>query len=140
MVINLDITDFSLGGLNYQRKLRIEGVFFRYNDDRIEIPCDIYYYYNGIELGRNLFTSNIINERTGRPNFESNKTVVFIVDNITKVDLSGNYDVNGPIGEYDYYMDLLNRMDILVQNGITSLQNGLLSLALTNAVQNGRLD
>ena len=141
----VEIADINIEGITYKRKLNVEGSLFKFIYGRIEIPADILYYtLSDIEIGRNCFTSKKTNTRTGQKTFEAGKTVIFIVDNETFVNpLNGNYvlaDTPGAMGEYDYYMFLLNSMNLLVNNGITSLETQLLPSALNNAVNAGRLD
>lgn len=138
----LNITDITIEGVIYKRKLDIEGTFFRLKDNKIEIPADIIYYsQTDVELGRNIFNSKKINSRTGQKTFETAKTVIFVVDNETKVNpANGAYDPASTIGEYDYYMYLLNNMDILVANNIKSLEGEVLPNAINNAINYGRLD
>lgn len=141
----IEIADINIEGIVYKRKLDIEGAFFRTNLERIEIPCDILYYTpTDVLIGRSCFSSKKINPRTEQRTFEAGRTILFVVDNNTFVDpVNGTYvdnNTSGAVGEYDYYMYLLNNMNVLVGNGVTSLENQLLPIALNNAVNAGRLD
>lgn len=141
----VEIADVNIEGITYKRKLNVEGSLFKFVYGRIEIPADIIYYTpTDVQIGRNCFTSKKVNARTGQKTFEAGRTVVFVVDNETFVNpMDGSYvpnDTPGAMGEYDYYMYLLNNMNLLVANGITSLESQLLPAALNSAVNAGRLD
>jgi hypothetical protein len=140
MIINID--DIIIEGTTYKRKLDIEGTLFRLNQSKIEIPADIIYLStNDIELGRNIFNSKKVNTLTSRKTFEAGMTTVFVVDNNTKVNpATGEYDINSSMGEYDYFMYLLNNMNLLVANSITSLENELLPASINRSIAAGRLD
>jgi hypothetical protein len=141
----IDIPNTTIEGIEFKRKLLVDEAIFRLQAGRLEIPVSIYYYTTtDLLVGINLFNSKKTNERTGLLNFTQGAQPIFTVDNITKVNpLTGDYvpvDTEGAMGEYDYYMLLLNNMDMLVNNGVTSLENQLLPSSLLRAIAAGRLD
>ena len=143
--MELTITPLIVEGTTYNRKLQVEGTNFKLSESRIDIPADIdYYTSNDVYLGTNIFTSKEVNSRTGQLNFTAGRTTVFIVDDNTTVNpLTGEYvnpSTPGAVGEYSYFMYLLNNMNLLVANGITSLEGQLLPNSINRAITAGRLD
>jgi hypothetical protein len=143
--MKIEINSINIEGTIYKRKLNVEATNFKLNETRIEIPADIIYYTaNDVELGRAIFNSKKVNNRTGQLNFEAGRTTVFVVDDNTTVNpLTGEYvnpSTPGAIGEYTYFMYLLNNMNLLVANGITSLEGQLLPSSINRAIAAGRLD
>lgn len=143
--MELIISPLVIEGTTYNRKLQVEGTNFKLSEARIEIPADIdYYTTTDVYLGTNIFTSKEVNGRTGQLNFTAGRTTVFVVDDNTTVNpLTGEYvnpSTPGAIGEYTYFMYLLNNMNLLVDNGITSLEGQLLPSSINRAIAAGRLD
>lgn len=141
----IDIPNTTIEGIEFKRKLLVDEAIFRLQSKKLEIPVDIYYYTTAdLLIGANLFSSKKVNERSGALNFTQGQRPIFVVDNNTKVNpLTGEYvpiDTPAAMGEYDYYMYLLNTMDLLVGNGVTSLENQLLPASLLRAIEAGRLD
>jgi hypothetical protein len=141
----IDIPNTTIEGIEFKRKLLVDEAIFRLQAGKLEIPVSVYYYTTtDLLVGINLFSSKKLNERSGNLNFTQGQQPIFTVDNITKVNpLTGDYvpvDTEGAMGEYDYYMLLLNNMDMLVNNGVTSLENQLLPGSLLRAIAAGRLD
>jgi hypothetical protein len=143
--MELTISPLVIEGTTYNRKLNVEGTNFKLTESRIEIPADILYYTStDVFLGVNIFTSKETNGRTGQLNFTAGRTTVFVVDDNTSVNtLTGEYvnpSTPGAIGEYTYFMYLLNNMNLLVANGVTSLEGQLLPSSINRAIAAGRLD
>jgi hypothetical protein len=141
----IDIPNTTIEGIEFKRKLLVDEAIFRLQAGRLEIPVSIYYYTTtDLLVGVNLFNSKKTNERTGALNFTQGAQPIFVVDNITKVNpLTGDYVpayTPGAMGEYDYYIYLLNNMNMLVNDGVTSLENQLLPASLLRAIAAGRLD
>jgi len=141
----IDIPNTTIEGIEFKRKLLVGEAIFRLQVRRLEIPVSIYYYTTtDLLVGVDLFSSKKVNERSNTLNFTQGQQPIFVVDNNTMVNpLTGEYvpdDTPGAMGEYDYYMYLLNNMNLLVDNDVVSLENQLLPASLLRAIAAGRLD
>lgn len=105
-------------------------------DDRFFIIyCSIYYYDNENNLlGANLFDSKSTNE-DGTNKYKAGQLVEMLVDNNTIVDANG--DSGNEIGEYSFYMGMLNDFETMKNLGINSLSD-LLRLGINKAIQRGK--
>lgn len=141
----IDIPNTTIEGIEFKRKLLVDEAIFRLRARRLDIPVSIFYYTTtDLLVGENIFSSKKVNQRSGNLNYTQGQQPIFIVDNNTKVNpLTGDYvpsGTPGEMGEYDYYLYLLNNMNLLVDDGVVSLENELLPASLLRAIAAGRLD